>query len=270
MQIRVGYELLYTFPQPTPMILTLNIHYSRASDLVYPDHMLTNPSVPLQGYRDGFGNWCTRLVAPAGKMKISTNTVINDSGAWDVFAPDAQQVPTEQLPEEALVFLLGSRYCETDRLSDMAWRMFENGPTGWWRVKAICDFVHNHSHVRLRVREPQQDGLGRVDGGPRRVSRLRPPRDRALPLHEHPGPLLHGVPRRHRRRALGRTHGFCRLVRGLPRRHLVHVRSTQQRAPHRPACSSRAGVTRPMSRSTPRSVRIRWISFSVQTDQVFS
>ena len=60
MQIRVGYELIYDFPQPTPMILTLNIHYTRASDIVVPDFVTTDPRVPLTAYRDGFGNWGTR------------------------------------------------------------------------------------------------------------------------------------------------------------------------------------------------------------------
>src|SRR5690349_13411360 len=113
MHIRVGYELQYTLPQPTPMILTLSIHYSRAGDLVRPDHMFTDPSVPIRAYRDGFGNWCTRLVAPAGKMRIWTDTVVRDSGKPEIVATWAEQVPADALPEETLVFLLGSRYCET-------------------------------------------------------------------------------------------------------------------------------------------------------------
>ena len=144
MKIRLGYELRYTFPQPTPMILTLSIHYSRAGDLVEPDHMHTDPSVPIRAYRDGFGNWCTRLVAPAGKMRIWADTVVNDTGAHDVVAPWAEQVPADALPEETLVYLLGSRYCETDVLSETAWRLFAHAPAGWGRVQAICDFVNQH------------------------------------------------------------------------------------------------------------------------------
>jgi transglutaminase-like putative cysteine protease len=49
-----------------------------------------------------------------------------------------------ELPEETLVFLLGSRYCETDRLSEFAWKQFGHLPRGWHLVQAICDFVHNH------------------------------------------------------------------------------------------------------------------------------
>jgi transglutaminase-like putative cysteine protease len=144
MQIRVGYELIYDLPQPTPMILTLNVHHSRASDLVRPDYMLTTPSVPLASYRDGFGNWCNRLVAPRGRFLVTSDAVVNDTGVAEAAASWAAQHPVPQLPEETLVFLLGSRYCETDRLSETAWGLFGGAPLGWARVQAICDFVHQH------------------------------------------------------------------------------------------------------------------------------
>ena len=144
MLIRVGFEMVYRCPQPTPMILALNIHYSRASDLVEPDHLRTVPSVPVTAYRDLFGNWCSRIVAPPGRFVLSTSALVNDGGQPDIVVPSAVQTPVEQLPESTLVYLLGSRYCETDQLSDIAWRRFGTGPTGWARVQAICDFVHGH------------------------------------------------------------------------------------------------------------------------------
>ena len=144
MQIRVGCELIYECPQPTPMILMLNIHYTRAPDIVRPDYLVTVPSLPISAYRDSFGNWCSRIVAPAGVTRISTDALINDSGLPDVVAPDAKQTPVESLPEETLLFLLGSRYCDTERLLPIAWQRFGDAPTGWGRVQAICDFVHDH------------------------------------------------------------------------------------------------------------------------------
>ena len=144
MQIRVGFEMIYDSPQPTPMIFNLNVHFTRVSDLVGRDDLMVDPPLPMQAYRDSFGNWCTRLVAPKGRMRISANAVVRDTGAVDAFAPDARQIPVPELPEETLLFLLGSRYCETDRLSEIAWKLFGKGPTGWGRVQAICDFVHNH------------------------------------------------------------------------------------------------------------------------------
>jgi len=144
MRIRIGYELTYECPRPTPMILTLNIHFSRVSDLVTPDHIVTSPPIPITAYRDGFGNWCSRIISPPGEIRVSTDTLINDSGLPDADDPSAAQHAVEDLPEETLVFLLGSRYCETDRLSETAWALFGQTPFGWPRVKAICDFVHGH------------------------------------------------------------------------------------------------------------------------------
>ncbi|ADC71551.1 transglutaminase domain protein [Thioalkalivibrio sp. K90mix] len=144
MKIRIGYELVYDCPQPTPMILTLNVHYTRISDLLAPDHMIADPPVPVTAYRDSFGNWCSRIVAPQGLLRLSASTLVNDTGQPDVVVPQARQIRAEDLPDETLQFLLGSRYCETDRLSETAWHLFEHAPEGWGRVQAICDFVHRH------------------------------------------------------------------------------------------------------------------------------
>jgi len=143
-KIRIGYDMVYECPQPTPMILILNVHYSRVADVVVPDHILTDPAVPLVAYRDGFGNWCSRIVAPPGSIRIFADGIVRDSGLPEQLAPGAQQVAVQDLPEETLIYLLGSRYCETDRLSDEAWRLFGETETGWARVQAICDFVHRH------------------------------------------------------------------------------------------------------------------------------
>lgn len=144
MQIRVGYEIVYDCVQPTPMVLMLHVHHSRVADLVVPDHLVTEPALPVHAYHDSFGNWCSRLVAPAGRTRIASTAVVFDAGLPDPSFPHAKQHAVQDLPDNALVFLLGSRYCETDRLSDIAWQMFGNTPTGWGRVQAICDFVHNH------------------------------------------------------------------------------------------------------------------------------
>ncbi len=144
MKFQVGYELDYDFPQPTPLIAILNIHFSRVSDLATPDHMVITPSVPVSGYRDGFGNWCSRLLAPAGHMTISADFVVRDSGLPDPVVLDAQQIAVEDLPEEAIVFLLASRFCDSDRLLDLAWQLFGTTEPGWARVQAVCDFTHQH------------------------------------------------------------------------------------------------------------------------------
>jgi len=143
MQIRVGYEIVYDCVQPTPMLLMLNVHHSRVADIVVPDLLMTDPGLPVHAYRDAFGNWCSRIVAPKGQLRITSSGIVTDSGLADPVVLSAQEHPVQDLPDETLTFLLGSRYCETDRLSEAAWQLFHHAPPGWARVQAICDFVHN-------------------------------------------------------------------------------------------------------------------------------
>src|SRR5712691_6567375 len=100
MLIRIGYDLLYDCPQPTPMLLMLNVHYTRISDVVVPDHLVTNPSIPIRAYRDGFGNWCSRIVAPTGRSRLSANGIVNDTGQPDPVANTACQHAVQDLPDE--------------------------------------------------------------------------------------------------------------------------------------------------------------------------
>lgn len=167
MKLRVGYELVYDCPQPTPMVLMLNIHHTRAADIIVPDRMIAEPFVPLTTYRDGFGNWATRLLAPAGRLRLSTTALLNDSGEPDTIARSEHQHAVEDLPEESLAFLLGSRYCETDRLAGTAWDLFGKSPTGAGRVQAICDYVHRHIAFNYQdarstrtAREALEEGKG--------------------------------------------------------------------------------------------------------------
>src|ERR1700704_3908620 len=129
------------------MVLMLNVHPSRATDLIKPDQLRTTPMLPLTRYADAFGNICTRLFAPKGELQLPTDARVADPGGPDVVEPAARQYEVAELPHDTLVFLLGSRYCETERLMNEAWSRFGKTPTGWPRVQAICDFVQ--SHVRF-------------------------------------------------------------------------------------------------------------------------
>ena len=154
MQIKVGYELNYECPQPTPMILMLNVHSSRVSDIVVPDLLVSDPHVPVVGFHDIYGNWCSRIVAPQGQLRLSASGVVNDSGATDRIVYAARQQALQDLPADVLLFLLSSRFCETDTLQGQAWSLFDKSPSGWGRVQAICDFVHQriqfgYEHARV-------------------------------------------------------------------------------------------------------------------------
>lgn len=167
MKLRIGYELDYEFPQPTPLILLLNVHFSRVSDLATPDHIRINPPVAISAYRDSFGNWCNRLLAPQGKMRITADAIINDSGLPEPYNRTASQVPVEELPEECIVFLLASRFCDSDRMLDLAWELFGQTPPGAPRVQAICDYVHqriafdyNDASVTRSALDAYREGKG--------------------------------------------------------------------------------------------------------------
>ena len=143
MRIRIGYDIAFESVSATPMILVLSVHPSRLHDLATPHEIVFDPPVPARTYTDHFGNVCTRVVAPPGRLAISSEAVIRDSGQPDLVAPGAEQLPVQDLPDGVLEFLLGSRYCETDRLSDTAWSIFGQLSPGRGRVQAICDYVHD-------------------------------------------------------------------------------------------------------------------------------
>ena len=143
MRIRAGYEIVYEVPQPTPMLLLLNVHSSRYQDLETPDIIRSAPTVRIDQYHDAFGNLCSRTLLPAGRTVLSSNFVIHDRGQPDPKRPEAIQHPVENLPNETLVFLLASRYCETEHLSQLAWNLFGGIEPGWARVQAICDYTHD-------------------------------------------------------------------------------------------------------------------------------
>lgn len=143
MDIEAGYKISFNCTQDVPMVLMLSVHPSRMGDLRSEHEMRFSRPVRQREYLDTFGNVCTRLVAPAGLLEISNRFVISDSGLPDDVAPGARQIEVDWLPDETLVFLLGSRYCDTQKLTDLAWSRFGGVEGGWQRVQSICDYVHD-------------------------------------------------------------------------------------------------------------------------------
>jgi transglutaminase-like putative cysteine protease len=141
-QIRAGYDIAFQCFQETPMSLMLSIHPSRSGDLLGPHRIRFSSEVNARDYVDLFGNTCTRIVAPPGLLEIGNDFLIADSGLPDAVVPEARQVPVGELPDDVLVYLLGSRYCDTQKLSDLAWSLFGGIQGGWARVQAICDYAH--------------------------------------------------------------------------------------------------------------------------------
>jgi transglutaminase-like putative cysteine protease len=153
MLIRLGYDIQFQIPLKVPVVALLNVHPSRERDLREPDLLRVEPDVPIERYLDSFGNRCCRLVAPPGLLRLSNSTLIEDSGLPDPQHPEARELPVEELPAETLRFLLASRYCEVDLLSNIAVELFGDVTPGWARVQAICSWVYRkvtfgYNHAR--------------------------------------------------------------------------------------------------------------------------
>jgi transglutaminase-like putative cysteine protease len=142
MLIRLGYDIGFNVPAPVTIVAMLHVHPSRERDLLEPDELKLDPDVPHTSYIDSFGNRCSRFVAPPGPITLSCSTLIEDSGLEDPAPIDAREHPVAELPNETLIYLLNSRYCEVDRLSNIAVELFGDVAPGWGRVEAICRWVH--------------------------------------------------------------------------------------------------------------------------------
>ena len=143
MLIGCGYDIAYECNADTPMMLQLHLRPERHGDLTTIERFAVLPYAPYRSYRDGFGNVCTRLVMPAGVTRFTCDFVIRDSGLPDLAPEGARQVDVKDLPDDVLIYLLGSRYCDTDKLATLAWSLFRDVAPGWPRVKAICDYTHD-------------------------------------------------------------------------------------------------------------------------------
>ena len=167
MRIRCGFEITYECPQPTPMLALLNVHSSRHQDLETLDTVRTDPPLPIGQYHDGFSNLCSRFVLPVGRTVISADFVVRDSGEPDPVHPDAVQHPVQDLPDDVIIFLLASRYCETEHLSNLAWKLFGDITPGWSRAQAIVTYAHEritfgyeHARATKTAFEAHEERLG--------------------------------------------------------------------------------------------------------------
>jgi transglutaminase-like putative cysteine protease len=144
MLIRFGYEIKFEFSASTPMVLLLSPHPCVQHRLLHAESVQAEPNIPTRSFIDSFGNESTRLVAPAGELRLFYNAVLHDSGAPDPVYLDARQHSVDELPDNVLPYLMDSRYCEVELLNDTAWKLFGNSLPGWHRVQAICDWVHDN------------------------------------------------------------------------------------------------------------------------------
>jgi transglutaminase-like putative cysteine protease len=145
MLIKVDFEIAFEFPEPTPIAMMMYLHPSRDPTVRSPERLTVTPSVAVSQFTDGFGNRCGRAFVPAGTVVLRNEAVVDDCGLPDLQVFHARQTLVQQLPDSVLVYLLASRYCEVDsELKDIAWTLFKSTQSGWPRVQAVSDFVHQH------------------------------------------------------------------------------------------------------------------------------
>jgi transglutaminase-like putative cysteine protease len=131
--------LEFNIPVPTPFLLMLRPR-SGWQQWVAREQYVLSPSVPAVEFTDLFGNLCQRLVAPAGNFSVRTSVDIETADASDT-APGAQFVEVQQLPDETLPFLHPSRYCESDRFTEMARSLVSGRAAGYDQCAAIADYI---------------------------------------------------------------------------------------------------------------------------------
>jgi transglutaminase-like putative cysteine protease len=159
MLIRLGYDIQFDVPAPLALVAQLRVHPSRTADLREPDILHVDGGIATHEYSDSYGNICTRFQAPAGHLRLWNSTLIEDSGLPDPVACDAKEIPPQELPDDVLVHLLNSRYCEVDLLSAIAGELFGNIAPGWNRVQAICDWVHSKVTFNYNFARPTKTAL---------------------------------------------------------------------------------------------------------------
>jgi transglutaminase-like putative cysteine protease len=165
MYIRLGFDIVYDCPAPTPMILMLSIRPERFDDLITPQILRLDPAMAAHEYRDDFGNLCTRLTAPEGEARFWSDFIIADSGAPDVMGVGARQQRIDDLPDDVLIYLLASRYCDCDRLAPTAWRLFGDTEPGWPRAQAVREFVHERIAFGYRHARPTRTAFEAFEEG---------------------------------------------------------------------------------------------------------
>lgn len=159
MQIRLGFDIELELSTAMAVVAVVNVHPSRTKDLLEPDNVQISPAVQAEEYTDSFGNKCMRFPAPQGTLRLFNSTLIEDSGDPDPVPSGQSQLPIENLPVDVLRFLLASRYCEVDRLSDLAWQLFGNTTPGWPRVQAILDWVHSQVTFGYQFARPTKSAV---------------------------------------------------------------------------------------------------------------
>jgi transglutaminase-like putative cysteine protease len=170
MLIRTEFDIQFQMAHPAAMVAMLHLHPSlerfvRKGNVLVVEH-LNEGSGPGFGeligtveYRDGFGNRCSRFVAPEGLLRLSGTSTLDIDGMPEPINIEARQMEIAELPSEVLQFLLPSRYCEVDRFVPVAQDLFGWMKPGWERASAIRDWVHEKVRFDYQTARPTKTAM---------------------------------------------------------------------------------------------------------------
>jgi transglutaminase-like putative cysteine protease len=169
MLILSEFDIQFHLPFASPMLTVLHLHPSleprlrSGNELLVEQLVNSNPAdnrvIPSTDYLDVFGNRCARFVAPAGHLRLSGTNVVDADATPDPIYANAVQSPIEDLPSDALQFLLPSRYCQVDRFGSIAHDLFGSTAPGWARATAIRDWVHEKVTFNYNAARPTKTAM---------------------------------------------------------------------------------------------------------------
>ncbi|HWE62937.1 MAG TPA: transglutaminase family protein [Chloroflexota bacterium] len=153
MQVRIGCEFQYEVPVETPSVVQVQPHEVGDHRLIR-ETWETTPGIAGALYHDLYGNTCRRLILPKGAVTLRYDAICEVPDRFDEIAEDAEEIPIADLPDEALIYTMPSRYCLSDVLGNTAWALFGQAKPGWARVQAICDWVHHNLRFQYGTSTP--------------------------------------------------------------------------------------------------------------------
>ncbi|MFP3874299.1 MAG: transglutaminase-like domain-containing protein [Thiohalophilus sp.] len=139
MWMRTSCNLEFQLACPTPLILMLRARSGLRQWIARESYTIA-PIVPVQEYTDIFGNLCQRLLAPAGEFYVRTSADVITRDSLEE-APGGGFVDIPDLPDNVLMYLLPSRYCESDRFGNMAREIVDGLPLGYDQVAQITRWL---------------------------------------------------------------------------------------------------------------------------------
>lgn len=157
MRLFAGCDMTLEATEPCPTVAMLRPRSGQAQWLASESYQF-DPPVRATEHVDAYGNLCQRFEIAPGSMRIRFSAIVDTD---DVIAvePSAAATPVSQLPDDALQFMLQSRYCPSDKMVAEALQIAGGLPAGYAQVEAIRTWVHQNIAYQYGVSTATTDAL---------------------------------------------------------------------------------------------------------------